>query len=184
MTEPENARAGEGRPKLLLVAGDDGFFVSHRMPIARAARDAGFAVAVACPVTTHGDAIRAEGMRVLPIPMKRGRISPLADLRTLAALRAHLSGRAAGHRPCGRDEAGALRRRCGAARRRSGGRRRIDRVGLRVLVRRFASAAAAPARAHGASLGAERPAHHLPDPEPGRRGVRCRAGHRTGTASR
>ena len=88
MTEPENARAGEGRPKLLFVAGDDGFFVSHRMPIARAARDAGFAVAVAvaCPVTTRGDAIRAEGMRVLPIPMKRGRISPLADLRTLAAL--------------------------------------------------------------------------------------------------
>ena len=86
MTEPENARAGEGRPKLLFVAGDDGFFVSHRMPIARAARDAGFAVAVACPVATRGDAIRAEGMRVLPIPMKRGRISPLADLRTLAAL--------------------------------------------------------------------------------------------------
>ena len=56
------------------------------MPVARAARDAGFAVAVACPVTTHGDAIRAEGMRVLPIPMKRGRVSPLADLRTLAAL--------------------------------------------------------------------------------------------------
>ena len=86
MTEPEDARAGEGRPKLLFVAGDDGFFVSHRMPIARAARDAGFAVAVACPVATHGDAIRAEGMRVLPIPMKRGRISPVADLRTLAAL--------------------------------------------------------------------------------------------------
>ena len=75
-----------GQRRLLFVAGDDGFFFSHRMPIARAARDAGFAVAVACPVSSHGDAIRAEGIRVLSIPMKRGRISPLADLRTLAVL--------------------------------------------------------------------------------------------------
>ena len=81
-----NTPAGERPPRLLFVGGDDGFFVSHRMPVARAARDAGFAVAVACPVTTHSDAIRAEGMRVLPIPLKRGRISPLVDLRTLAAL--------------------------------------------------------------------------------------------------
>ena len=75
-----------GQPRLLFVAGDDGFFLSHRMPIARAARDAGFAVAVACPVTDHGESIRAEGMRVLPIPLTRGRVSPLADLGTFAAL--------------------------------------------------------------------------------------------------
>ena len=75
-----------GQPRLLFVAGADGFFLSHRMPIARAARDAGFAVAVACPVTDHGDAIRAEGMRVLPIRLTRGRLSLLADLGTLAAL--------------------------------------------------------------------------------------------------
>ena len=77
---------GTSRPKLLFTVGDDGFFVSHRMPIARAARDAGFAVAVAGPVTSYGDTIRAEGMRVLPLPLSRGRVSPLADLRTLAAL--------------------------------------------------------------------------------------------------
>ena len=93
MTGPKDARglarsrSSEGRPKLLFTVGDDEFFCSHRMPVARAARDAGFAVAVACPVAAHGDTIRAEGIRVLPIPMKRGRISPLADLRTLAALR-------------------------------------------------------------------------------------------------
>ena len=92
MTDPRvsprtrDARGDQGPPGLLFVVGDDGFFYSHRMPVARAARDAGFAVAVACPVADHADAIRAEGMRVLPIPMKRGRISPLADLRTLAAL--------------------------------------------------------------------------------------------------
>ena len=76
----------ESRPKLLFTVADDGFFVSHRMPIARAARDAGFAVAVAGPVTVHGETIRAEGMRVLPVPLERGRIAPLADLRTFAAL--------------------------------------------------------------------------------------------------
>lgn len=79
-------QSGEGRPKLLFTVADDAAFCSHRMPVARAARDAGFAVAVACPVAAHGDTIRAEGMRVLPVPTKRGRISPLADLRTLAAL--------------------------------------------------------------------------------------------------
>ena len=92
MTDPRvsprtrDARGDQGPPGLLFVVGDDGYFCSHRMPVARAARDAGFAVAVACPVAAHGDAIRAEGMRVLPIPMKRGRISPLADSCTLAAL--------------------------------------------------------------------------------------------------
>ena len=92
MTGPKDARgmarsrSSKGRPKLLFTVGDDGFFCSHRMPVARAARDAGFAVAVACPVAAHGATIRAEGMRVLPVPMKRGRVSPLADLRTVAAL--------------------------------------------------------------------------------------------------
>ena len=92
MTGPKDARglarsrSSEGRPKLLFTVGDDEFFCSHRLPVARAARDAGFAVAVACPVASHGDTIRAEGMRVLPVPMKRGRISPLADFWTLAAL--------------------------------------------------------------------------------------------------
>ena len=81
-----DARSNEGPPRLLFVVGDDGSFCSHRMPVARAARDAGFAVAVACPVTTHGEAIGAEGIRVLPLPMKRARVPPLADFCTLAAL--------------------------------------------------------------------------------------------------
>ena len=81
-----DARSNEGPPRLLFVVSDDGAFRSHRMPVARAARDAGFAVAVACPLTTHGEAIRAEGIRVLPVPMKRARVSPLADSCTLAAL--------------------------------------------------------------------------------------------------
>lgn len=74
-------------PRLLFAVGDDGFFLSHRMAVARAALDAGFDVSVACPVAAHGDAIRARGVRVFPIPMTRGRVAPLADLRALAALR-------------------------------------------------------------------------------------------------
>ena len=74
MTGPKDARgmarsrSSEGRPKLLFTVGDDEFFCSHRMPVARAARDAGFAVAVACPVATHGDTIRAEGCGCCPFP--------------------------------------------------------------------------------------------------------------------
>ena len=71
--EMSDARSNEGPRRLLFLIGDDGAFRSHRMPVARAARDAGFAVAVACPVTSHGEAIRAEGIRVLPVPMKRRR---------------------------------------------------------------------------------------------------------------
>ena len=51
-----------------------------------AARDAGFAVTVACPLTERAGAIRAENIRVLPLALKRGRVSPLADLRTFIAL--------------------------------------------------------------------------------------------------
>ena len=76
----------KGRPKLLCTVGDDGAFLSHRLPVARAAQNAGFAVGVVCPVASHGEALRAEGMRLLPVPIKRGRISPLANLRALVAL--------------------------------------------------------------------------------------------------
>ena len=50
-------------PKLLFLVTEDWYFCSHRLPVARAARDAGFAVAVATRVRDHGDAIRAEGLR-------------------------------------------------------------------------------------------------------------------------
>lgn len=72
--------------KLLYVATQDWVFIGNRLPMARAARDAGFDVHVATSVNEKGDAIRAEGFTLHPIPFRRG-LSPLAILSTIIALR-------------------------------------------------------------------------------------------------
>jgi glycosyltransferase involved in cell wall biosynthesis len=74
-------------PRLLYVVTEDWYFLSHRLPMARAARDAGFEVHVATRFCDGRAAIEAEGFRVHPVSFARGRISPLASLRTVLALR-------------------------------------------------------------------------------------------------
>ena len=73
--------------RLLYVVTEDWYFVSHRLPMARAARDAGFEVHVATRVADHAAAIRAEGFTLHPVPFSRGLISPLGTLATIRALR-------------------------------------------------------------------------------------------------
>lgn len=75
------------KQKLLYVVTEDKAFLSHRLPMARAARDAGFDVHVATSVGSHADAIRAEGFTVHPIPLRRGGLSPLGAISTIRALR-------------------------------------------------------------------------------------------------
>ena len=58
-------------PKLLFLVTEDWYFCSHRLPVARAAREAGFEVVVATRVRAHGDAIRDEGFALRPIPWRR-----------------------------------------------------------------------------------------------------------------
>ena len=55
--------------------------------MARAARDAGFEVHVATRVQGGAAAIAAEQFILHPIPFARGRLSPLAALKTISALR-------------------------------------------------------------------------------------------------
>ena len=74
-------------PRLLYVVTEDWYFLSHRLPMARAARAAGFEVHVATRVVDGAAAIQSEGFILHPIPFVRGKISPLAALRTIAALR-------------------------------------------------------------------------------------------------
>jgi glycosyltransferase involved in cell wall biosynthesis len=59
------------RPKLLYLVTEDWYFWSHRLPVARAARDAGFEVLVATRVQKHGERIRGEGFRLCPLPWRR-----------------------------------------------------------------------------------------------------------------
>jgi glycosyltransferase involved in cell wall biosynthesis len=73
-------------PRLLYVVTEDWYFLSHRLPMARAARTAGFEVHVATRVVDGAAAIQSEGFVLHPVPFSRGKISPLATLSTIAAL--------------------------------------------------------------------------------------------------
>ncbi|MEQ8371288.1 MAG: glycosyltransferase family 4 protein [Alphaproteobacteria bacterium] len=81
-----DGRAGRARPVLLFVVTEDWYFWSHRLPQARAARAAGFDVAVACRVDAHRARIEAAGVRVLPLAIRRRGINPWFEARTLMAL--------------------------------------------------------------------------------------------------
>lgn len=83
------------RPKLLFLVTEDWYFCSHRLPIARAARDAGFAVTVATRVTDHGEQICAEGFDLVPLSLsRRASTNPLRELAALIEI-AHVYRRMA-----------------------------------------------------------------------------------------
>jgi glycosyltransferase involved in cell wall biosynthesis len=73
-------------PKLLFLVTEDWYFWSHRLPVARAARDAGFAVVVATRVRAHGERIRAEGFALRPLPWRRRGDGVMGAVRALAAV--------------------------------------------------------------------------------------------------
>jgi glycosyltransferase involved in cell wall biosynthesis len=79
----------ENKPprRLLYVVNEDWAFLLNRLPMARAARKAGFEVHVATRVGDGADAIRAEGFILHPIPLQRGGISPLSAIPAVLALR-------------------------------------------------------------------------------------------------
>ncbi len=74
------------RPKLMFLVSEDWYFVSHRLSLARAALAAGYEVVVACRVTDQRARIEAEGVRVIPIKLRRRLVNPLADLAAIAEL--------------------------------------------------------------------------------------------------
>ncbi len=76
-------------PLLIFVVTEDWAFWSHRLPMARAARAAGFAVAVACRVGAHQERIEAEGFRVLPLRhLRRESLNPWIEARAVLELTA------------------------------------------------------------------------------------------------
>ena len=74
-------------PRLLYVVSEDWYFLSHRLPMARAAQKAGFEVHVATRVVDGAAAIAAEGFNLHPIPFARGRVAIVLALNTVFALR-------------------------------------------------------------------------------------------------
>jgi len=69
--------------KLLFVVTEDWYFVSHRLPLAVAARAAGFEVAVATRAGRQADAIREAGIRLIPFNLSRRGGNPLAEMMAL-----------------------------------------------------------------------------------------------------
>ena len=76
-------------PRLLYVVNIPRFFVSHRLPLALAAREAGFEVHVATSDTDRESIrhIRGSGLPYHPLTLSQHGINPLGELRTLLALR-------------------------------------------------------------------------------------------------
>jgi len=72
--------------RLLYVVNEDFAFLLNRLPMARAARDAGFEVHVATHVNKDAKFIEAEGFILHDIPLRRGGLSPLAAIPTILAL--------------------------------------------------------------------------------------------------
>src|SRR5882757_2198258 len=72
-----------GSPKLIFLVSEDWYFVSHRLELAVAARKAGYDVLIATNVSQHREQIEKAGIQICSIPIDRGGMNPLADLRTL-----------------------------------------------------------------------------------------------------
>ncbi len=77
---------GARRPKLLFLVTEDWYFCSHRLPVARAARDAGFEVVVAARVRAHGPQIADEGFTLRPIAWRRRGDGLLGAVRAVQAI--------------------------------------------------------------------------------------------------
>ena len=80
------ARTGV-KPRLVYLVTEDWYFISHRLPMARAARDAGFEVHVATRVDRHGAAIEAEGFHLHPLNWRRGSFDPRDVARIVREVR-------------------------------------------------------------------------------------------------
>lgn len=73
-------------PRLLFLVTEDWYFCSHRLPLAVAARAAGYEVAVVTRVRMHGEQIRRAGIRLIPFENARGSLNPFSDFVALMRL--------------------------------------------------------------------------------------------------
>lgn len=72
------------KPKVLFLQTEDSTFWSHRLPLARAARDSGYEVVVAVRVDAHGERIRNEGFKLIALPWCRNSLNPFYEISTIA----------------------------------------------------------------------------------------------------
>lgn len=75
------------RPRLLFVATEDWFFASHFLPMARAARELDFEVAVIARERQHRRVIEATGARLIALEAERRSLDPRALFRQIVTLK-------------------------------------------------------------------------------------------------
>jgi len=80
---PQPSAAPSTMPKILYFASEDWWFASHFRPMAAAARACGLEVVVATRVRAHGEALAAEGYKVIALEAERGSLAPLASLKAI-----------------------------------------------------------------------------------------------------
>ena len=73
-------------PKLFIVVNVDWFFLSHRLPVALAARDAGWDVTIVTADTGKLKEIEKHGLKVVNLPMSRSGMNIIEELKTLRFL--------------------------------------------------------------------------------------------------
>lgn len=73
--------------KLLFFVTEDWYFCSHRLPLAVAAKNAGYEVVVVTRVKEHGETIRKAGLRLIHLDLSRRGMNPLKEIATLLELR-------------------------------------------------------------------------------------------------
>jgi glycosyltransferase involved in cell wall biosynthesis len=71
---------------LFFFVTEDWYFVSHRLSLAVAAKNAGYDVGIATRVRKHGDIIRAAGLKLIPFENSRSGFNPWNELSTLVRL--------------------------------------------------------------------------------------------------
>jgi glycosyltransferase involved in cell wall biosynthesis len=83
---PAEPRPAQGGPHILFVVNACWFFVSHRLPLARAAQRQGFTVHVAASPDETTAQLEAAGIRFHPLPFSRKGRHPVRELRTFLSL--------------------------------------------------------------------------------------------------
>lgn len=81
------AGPASARPlRIVYVVNTDWFFVSHRLPLARAMSDIGFHVTVIAEDTGASRGIAGAGFTFLPLPISSKSLNPIADIETFLFL--------------------------------------------------------------------------------------------------
>ena len=77
------------KPRLLFVVTEDWYFVSHRLDLAQAARNAGFEVGIATRVDSCAEGIRSKDLNLFPLRyMRRSSRNPWIEMRAINELTA------------------------------------------------------------------------------------------------